>query len=867
MSSVSSLRDFDRQSQGGSVRESTQRSEHDEQDEAGLADWRLATFNTSLSDPTRMFDQMHEKSAVLDDVASWLARVIKGEDKRVQQTFMKGNYVRFDSEALSPNVALVLLAGADKPSVCRAEETDMVARKPPQRLAIWRVNTAGALLTSFAVNDKLTFVAEDRTICVYDRYQEENNGKCWSPEQMTRVTIDSDKVSIVSDVRFATNDVGDTHLKLDNRYHLHATLIEVDASSLMDLIQRFSVLLQNSNMQKSVVLRAQLEEIMEKSRTFFARSPILFRMTTRLKIDYAADIRYGINDDDTKFMCMSNSVGIQRIISATASFYNSLNAADMEEVRTHFLQVLVLLLSLLAPQDLNELQNFLKATYSLNITRPHLQVTILKTIPLESINSEVFMASLYPAVTGYAIPLPAPDPAISWRTVLVELARLGYLLPATVDELGHSDHSWVKKWSETGYRSSEVFSRIQYHGDSNIGFNQLYPMNMGHDPDEDEEMTVFLNYFWGQPFIIKAVDYMPISTLETGRYSVTRSGEDSSTMVLDIKSEFLCTSINTAIDIVNRLLQDYNRKQPNSGSRKKLTKMRRATNRMDSEILSQEVEAMPIITRHEAWLEEDGKGTMIAVAWKRDGKFVARHNMVWHMRRPTQRISKLLEYVLNHSDGVYNKSNANYRNITQLIADHERIITRENSTRKAPDKPTYKALLNYGEGMADSERKWFKYTSEYLSEGPFAHSGPRTNSFHQPSAAGPAGRGNYGNGIGIGRLHVTAQRDTVRSVKWMADDTQAEVTLDTIPIKLVVATLRPSLLIPRDDELVVGDLVVLVGHYLIVTPFNPETSVEHRSGIFEMTNWLEILRTEEAVVSFRGRNKAKVVAQAVSIFK
>jgi hypothetical protein len=288
---------------------------------------------------------------------------------------------------------------------------------------------------------------------------------------------------------------------------------------------------------------------------------------------------------------------------------------------------------------------------------------------------------------------------------------------------------------------------------------------------------------------------------------------------------------------------------------------------MDSEILSQEVEAMPIITRHEAWLEEDGKGTMIAVAWKRDGKFVARHNMVWHMRRPTQRISKLLEYVLNHSDGVYNKSNANYRNITQLIADHERIITRENSTRKAPDKPTYKALLNYGEGMADSERKWFKYTSEYLSEGPFAHSGPRTNSFHQPSAAGPAGRGNYGNGIGIGRLHVTAQRDTVRSVKWMADDTQAEVTLDTIPIKLVVATLRPSLLIPRDDELVVGDLVVLVGHYLIVTPFNPETSVEHRSGIFEMTNWLEILRTEEAVVSFRGRNKAKVVAQAVSIFK
>jgi hypothetical protein len=101
----------------------------------------------------------------------------------------------------------------------------------------------------------------------------------------------------------------------------------------------------------------------------------------------------------------------------------------------------------------------------------------------------------------------------------------------------------------------------------------------------------------------------------------------------------------------------------------------------------------------------------------------------------------------------------------------------------------------------------------------------------------------------------------------MADDTQAEVTLDTIPIKLVVATLRPSLLIPRDDELVVGDLVVLVGHYLIVTPFNPETSVEHRSGIFEMTNWLEILRTEEAVVSFRGRNKAKVVAQAVSIFK
>lgn len=56
--------------------------------------------------------------------------------------------------------------------------------------------------------------------------------------------------------------------------------------------------------------------------------------------------------------------------------------------------MVVLLLSLVNNEDLAEMKEFLESTYSLKADRRSLELTILKVIPLVSINPRVFMKSL-----------------------------------------------------------------------------------------------------------------------------------------------------------------------------------------------------------------------------------------------------------------------------------------------------------------------------------------------------------------------------------------------------------------------------------------------------------------------------------------
>ena len=56
--------------------------------------------------------------------------------------------------------------------------------------------------------------------------------------------------------------------------------------------------------------------------------------------------------------------------------------------------MIVLLLSLVNNEDLAEIKEFLEATYGLKADRTSLELTILKVIPLISINPRVFMKSL-----------------------------------------------------------------------------------------------------------------------------------------------------------------------------------------------------------------------------------------------------------------------------------------------------------------------------------------------------------------------------------------------------------------------------------------------------------------------------------------
>lgn len=95
--------------------------------------------------------------------------------------------------------------------------------------------------------------------------------------------------------------------------------------------------------------------MIEDARRLCIRSPILFRMSTRRQIVASKNTRYGV-DDGMMFKTLTTSAGIKNIIRVSSSYFNSLPqtmlpANDKQkihsEVRPRFLQMLVLLLSLL----------------------------------------------------------------------------------------------------------------------------------------------------------------------------------------------------------------------------------------------------------------------------------------------------------------------------------------------------------------------------------------------------------------------------------------------------------------------------------------------------------------------------------------
>lgn len=206
----------------------------------------------------------------------------------------------------------MFLPGTDKPTVIRLEEFNMSQRSPAQRDPTWRVNTTASLLSTWTVDKDLSFVTTDLTRQVLDKM----GG--YDPIE-DKITVHSEKVKLVDSLR---DDQGRL------RYDLNATLVEVDAGSLIKLITQFRYLLKQATPSMMPAHHADyLEDMMEATRVFYSRCPILFRMGTRKHIIFGNDIRYGI-DDDSGFKTIFPSEGIRQILSVSAAFFNALVSAS-----------------------------------------------------------------------------------------------------------------------------------------------------------------------------------------------------------------------------------------------------------------------------------------------------------------------------------------------------------------------------------------------------------------------------------------------------------------------------------------------------------------------------------------------------------
>jgi hypothetical protein len=99
------------------------------------------------------------------------------------------------------------------------------------------------------------------------------------------VTIDSDNVQMVNDLRSSTAD----------GVHLKSTCIELDGMSLLGLMVNFRNLMNQEGSRNAFSphqIVAILETMIEDARRLFCRSPILSRMSTRYIIINSQNTRY-----------------------------------------------------------------------------------------------------------------------------------------------------------------------------------------------------------------------------------------------------------------------------------------------------------------------------------------------------------------------------------------------------------------------------------------------------------------------------------------------------------------------------------------------------------------------------------------------
>ncbi|KAK5125215.1 hypothetical protein LTR85_000891 [Meristemomyces frigidus] len=777
-----------------------------------------------FTERSRGFDDMANKHLHSSDLALMIKSFEKQTDVNFSRTYVLGNPIK-DSlpNTIEPKVGFVFLPGSDGPMVNRLEQDNMIDKGPDQRDALWRMNTAETLLSEITVGKDLSMIKHDRTTEVVQstvrRHRKELLAARDRKYKSELDLIRSDAITL------ASLNVELFHTLSGQTLDLCATLIEVNVGSLFELIYDYRWIVHNTGLDLQQT-KDLLDRMIEYARRFCLNSPILFRMTTRNRIIDATNICYGV-DSERSFETHTTSRGIQEIIRMSAAYFNSLDPGTpgMDEstqrlIRPRFLQMLTLLLSLLNDRDVKSMAGFLERTYGIKPARADLELLFCKVIPLTSINSTVFLKALIPAIDEVE-----PDEIVirdgctfedqkrCWDTFMRSLARRGYLLPGTLDDLGHPQSSWVMKWPDEGVKSSTIFGRLQYHGERMSTFNEIPPGRFSYAPEVTELTVILTNH---ETYTIHPKDYQHISTLTKGLYSVTR-GEEGSVWELEVTEVVMNRAINDGIRILNEAIRRFNAKAgPPQSSRRGSVLIKR---RKEPQLFP-EVPLASRLTRNEAWLH----GTLLAVAYKVDGRNVPKADALRHMTYHYSRLYNLF----NHLCESAGRSTALYEqyigHINRYLSIDREECQREKARSHLSGSPVARAF-NPEDPELSTSKVWHGYSVELRRH-------PR---------------------VGQELLHIWAKCDLVQSVNWRIPGTQAAIVLAQIPTMFVVAPLKPVTQEQQGEEVRVGDLVLLVGTYMIIAaPHEHDFSLP-----CVMMNWLEIqdaVPTENGRATRRGRN-------------
>ena len=797
-------------------------------EELAIVRSRTHRHHGALKAKSDAYTDYNNKSLAPDQTDFMIKKLEKQADPRLRRTYANGLPLEevIDSAPVL-TVGLKFLPGADKPQVNRTEQFNMEGKEADQKDAHWRVATAGSLLSQFNVSQDLQITQTDQTASIIARakYQAQERDRRSSDSRKVllmrkrypdTVTIDSERVNIVKDLR-------------NGQWDLRGLLVEVDWSSLWDLMINYRNLIAKGGPEMTFEeTKTLLETMIEDARRLCIRSPILFRMSTRVSIINSENTRYGINLGPM-FQTLTTSKGIKEIISLSAAYYNSLDPsgggdATQKFIRPRFLQMIVLLISLLNNEDLAELKDFLEATYKLKADRRDIELLILKVIPLLSINPRVFLNALVPAIDGFPLSNgntnADEDHSHIWNVFVKRILEHGYILPGTVDDLGRKRLSWIIQWPEDGFKSTSVFNTLQYSGRLRT-INDIPPVEV-HPGSGCTELTIVMTD--DSKFIMSPKDLDNIVYMTPGIYPLQEIGARKLCFDLNIQETWLNGELYQAVKMTNEIVHMVNQWLANpkrsGGMVSKLVRKR-----PDHQPFLNDITATGRLVEVFAILNQ----LTLAVAYKVEGRKISRIDAIQSMARDIRHLRAFISHIERRGDindhGFFSAEKRELKqNLEQVKAQidlAEQCRTRISLNEELSNEPIAKVLYPEGVNIGDGN-VWNGYEA-WCQE----HNG---------------------------YLHVEAVNSIIRGVRWLTDEV-IELSLDQRDSKVFVTPVKSVPEGYRNDEARIGDIAILLGRYVAIGEYTNDSSGPN--AVFSMINYLRIVNMEEPTQSRRGRNRVQ----------
>ncbi|KAK0338071.1 hypothetical protein LTR02_002084 [Friedmanniomyces endolithicus] len=759
--------------------------------EMGISNLLAAKDSDVFLERSRIFDDIANKHLQPSETDLMIQKFRRQIDIPFSRAYRFGQALREDlPHTVVPIVGLVFLPGADLPEVTRLEGHDMLEESPDQRDARWRVSTAASLLSVSFVGRDLSVVTLDVTsdVARHTRLRLQNGPIAKRPQKHDLDLIRGDAVTLDSEKILLCHELSNHDLDVC------ATLVEVNASALMALVFDYRHIISTSG-------------------------PTLTHVQGKDLLDHATDIRYGI-DNEQGFQTFTTSKGIQELVMMSSSYFNSLDPSapgmtdsTQREIRPRFLQMLTLLLSLLNDRDLSSMSEFVERTYGINPKRQELELLFCKVIPLTSINPKVFLQALIPAIDDINFTIrDSSKYKQHWETLLWRLARKGYLLPGSLEDLGHPHRSWIVMWPDVGIRSSTAFGRLQLHGEKTSTFNEIPQCQFHYEPGL-KTLTVLLTN--SESYTIHPDDHDRISTLTAGHFDVT-SCEDASICGLLNSEVVLNRDINEAIRVINVAIRQFNARSTPSGKSVTRSLLRKRA----EPLVFPDLEAAARLTRNQAVLQP--AGTILAVAYKLDGKNIPKAEALRHMSDQYTRAMTLFGHLCESARRSVSFYERYIGDVHRFFGRDRQVHAEEKKRPTLSDSPIARAFHTADNPLSRSTSIWYSYWVEIRH--------------HQRA--------------GRELLHIGAKCDLVSSIVWRHPGQQAEIRLAQVETIFFVSPLTSVREDQQHEEVRVGDMVLLAGRYIIVVA--PDARDASMPCI--MQNWMEIQEALSSQHSRRGQN-------------